>query len=1246
MLSKLFHWTLLGVALLVALAAILMVGGVVWLRTPPGHRFVRGQIVERLGGAMTGRVELGEVQGDILSGVTLVDFAMIGADGVALIAADTVQVRYGLRPFFRKEIVIDRVRFVRPEINLVRGEDRRWNFQTIWKERAPRPPGPPGWGSIIDIGTIELVDGVVDLGFAKGGWGRIDWEENRFVDLNGEVELSLHTRDETVRRFVARDLSFRATAPALDVRRVSGTGVVTPDSLAFREIDFVTAGSSIHAEGLLKTGDPAVPDSFALAIRAPRLDLVEVKRFWPEVRLDGVAAYEGRLTGPAGNPTVVVDRGAIDTGRSRLAVEGALSDLARGVRLDLAVQADPLDPADVRLFVPAYPVEQPVTGPIAVEGPYRTLDVEADLTAPAGAFAVEGTVDLSRPVLAYDFTARSRSLAVGRLIGRPGVDLVLTGGYRIAGRGTGPRDLDARVSAELERSRIYRWNVAAMTTSGRLRGRTYVADTVWARLPQTLLRGSGSFGLTRRGAMEAAMDVESEDLGDLWPTLSRFEGVGHASTRLTGVYGDFDVLGDVVAHDVLVEGVEADSFMGTVQVRNVGAAMRLDAEGTVYRMDAFGVFADSAAVGLDYGGGVMLVNATMAHPDDASSVVGATIDFRGPRTALTLERFERTDRSGTWHMAEGGSLAWIDGTVVARDFRIVQDGQTLRADGVFAFHGTSDLTFAAENIDLAEVAPLVGQPSGDWSGRATVRGHLRGTREAPVIEIDGQVSEGAIRGFRFVRIGGRTSYEDQIADVDITVTTPRQGSDLVVQGTVPVDLALVGGVERLPERPVDASVQGVGTDLSLLEAVIPGLTDLSGPVDLKVDVHGTSEAPRFDGEAVVRGGKMTIVATGVTYQDIEGRVAFTNDRITVERLTGTDGDDGRFSISGGIAMENLQLGALDVDLDATELEVMDLARRFVQVNGQLDLTGTTRNPVITGRVQVDEAIYRLPENRGKDIIDLGEAVIYVQIPGERPAEEDEKTPSLWDRTRMNLDVVVTDDAVFTASNARIEIAGDLAVIKPADVRVPSFSGTLQVRRGYYEEFGRRFTIEGGEVYFYGTPDLNPGLHIVATRTVEDVEGVGDVNIRIVVGGTLRSPTIDLESTPPFDKSEIISIALFGSPRTSATQQGQFNEAVQGLVLGTASGELTRALSEELNLDLLEYARFKGEGGDDVNLLRIGKLISPDLYVTFEQQFGGITQESAVGLRYQFSEPFTLQVTAGRQTERFTGGIDLFWEFAY
>ncbi len=658
-----------------------------------------------------------------------------------------------------------------------------------------------------------------------------------------------------------------------------------------------------------------------------------------------------------------------------------------------------------------------------------------------------------------------------------------------------------------------------------------------------------------------------------------------------------------------------------------------------------GVEADTAAVTLEYAESriELVADLDLMKVAVAASLVGA-IDFSGPVTESRLTSLTYTTPDGTWRMEEGSDLVLAAGRVTASDLRVTQDGQTLRTEGVFAFEGESDLQFAAENIQLEDVARLSGQPAGDWQGIANVSGTLRGTRQSPVIDASGQVSSGMIRGFRFQSIGGEVSYADEIAEIDLTIATPTEEHRLVMTGTLPIDLSLASVADRLPERPVDLEIRGENTDLSILAAIIPGLTDLEGPVDIRVDITGTSGAPRFAGAAVLDGGKLTIPRTGVTYEDLRGTITFDNDQITIDTLTGTDGARGTFEIAGRVEMQNLRLGNLEMQISATDLQVMDLSRQDVQVHAAIDVSGTTSAPVLTGRVVVDEAIYRMPERREKNVIDLDEAVIYVDIPGvTRSAETIERSPSLWDRSRIDIEIEVTDDAILSSNNMRVEISGDLSLFKPPQSPMPTISGTLQVRRGYYEEFGKRFTIEGGEVFFYGTPELNPGLHIVASNTVEGVQGIGDVLVQITVGGTLQNPTIDLASTPPYDKSEIIAIALFGTPTPSAGQQGEFTETVRDLVTGTAASSFLRnTLTSELNLDVFEISQRQLEEGDSATLFRVGKFISPDVFVSFEQQVGGQEDHQAVGLRYQMTDLFSVEATVGSRES----GVDLFWEYTY
>ena len=79
------------VALAVALAGVAVVGGLLWLRSPWGHEFVRGQIESRLDAAVHGSFSLGRVEGDVLTGLVLHDFVIRDDDTVYVTEAPFVQ---------------------------------------------------------------------------------------------------------------------------------------------------------------------------------------------------------------------------------------------------------------------------------------------------------------------------------------------------------------------------------------------------------------------------------------------------------------------------------------------------------------------------------------------------------------------------------------------------------------------------------------------------------------------------------------------------------------------------------------------------------------------------------------------------------------------------------------------------------------------------------------------------------------------------------------------------------------------------------------------------------------------------------------------------------------------------------------------------------------------------------------------------------------------------------------------------
>ena len=254
------------------------------------------------------------------------------------------------------------------------------------------------------------------------------------------------------------------------------------------------------------------------------------------------------------------------------------------------------------------------------------------------------------------------------------------------------------------------------------------------RLPTTVMRGAGTFGLARDGRIDASVDLESENLGEVWPGIGEISTRARADVDLAGTYRSFDATGDLVAADLVYGGFRADSFVGDVRMTGIGGAFDMHADGTFHMVSAAGVEADTAAVTLEYAESriEMVADLDLASEGSAASVVGA-IDFSGPVTETRLTSLTYTTPDGTWRMEEGSELVLAGGRVTANDLRVTQDGQTLRAEGVFAFEGQSDLQFAAENIQLEDVARLARSAGGRLAGdrqRLAERFGGRGSRRS------------------------------------------------------------------------------------------------------------------------------------------------------------------------------------------------------------------------------------------------------------------------------------------------------------------------------------------------------------------------------------------------------------------------------------------------------------------------------------------------------------------------------------
>jgi hypothetical protein len=222
-------------------------------------------------------------------------------------------------------------------------------------------------------------------------------------------------------------------------------------------------------------------------------------------------------------------------------------------------------------------------------------------------------------------------------------------------------------------------------------------------------------------------------------------------------------------------------------------------------------------------------------------------------------------------------------------------------------------------------------------------------------------------------------------------------------------------------------------------------------------------------------------------------------------------------------------------------------------------------------------------------------------------------------------------------------------------------GTLTGERGIYTlqagPIVRRFEIASAEVRFLGSPRPDPAIDVTATKIIFDPAG-RQVEIRVRLGGTLRSPTLALASVdaPTIPESELLSFLFFGRPSTELGAAGLPGEALleetfYGGLAELATLELEEALIEDLGLSLdIFQVRFGGGGigGVGATTFVFGWEIESNVFLTAESAIGAVLSEGDLGanawaLRLEWAIDPRSRVRAGFEPVapgRFLRGLNL------
>ena len=777
------------------------------------------------------------------------------------------------------------------------------------------------------------------------------------------------------------------------------------------------------------------------------------------------------------------------------------------------------------------------------------------------------------------------------------------------------------------------------------------------------VKANGTIALNDTGQSNLTLHADSPSLETIGKLVDQpLTGIAKIDATITGNRSELNATGNLTGNGLKYgdNGALTMSSDFNATVRDlVAATATVTADTNATFVTLGGQNINELAANTTYDQKQVEFDLTAKQPQRSLGLGGAVL-LHPDHQEVHLTQLGLTTAGQTWQLESGrqATINYAADAVKVENLGLVSGDQKIAADGTFGRPGDA-LKVTVTNLNLATVDALMLRPP-QLGGRMNATSTLSGTKDAPDVKAEFQITQGAFRQFKYDSLGGRVNYAGAGLDVDAKLQQ-NPTTYLTAKGYLPK--ALFGGAQAASGAAagngdrIDFHVDSTPIDLGLVQGFTTALTNVTGTLQAKLDIGGTAYDPQPRGDITINNAAFSVAPTGVDYTDLDGKIAIQPDRVHIDSIRVLDNHKSPLTITGDLAMRERQLGGVSIALTADDFKVLDNKMGNVRIHSDMRLTGELSAPRVegelgltTGRIDLDRIMAQV-----EDPAYSTEATKYQTEAG----ADATANPSAFDALQMDLRVTVPNDFVVKADDLKapgapiglgallITLGGDVYVSKVPWDQLRIY-GTVNTVRGHYDFQGRRFDIlRDGTVRFEGLDQIDPALDIRTQRVIQAV--TANVNVR----GTLTHPDIVLSSTPPLEQADILSLIVFNQPLNSVGEGQQISlmQRAQAMASGAVASQFAKSIGNALNLDEFEINLAPENGGGPE--VTIGQQVGENLYVKVQQGVGEVNQTNLI-LEYELTKWLRLRtnVLQGSTTQanlfqRQQGsGADLLFFFSY
>jgi len=561
---------------------------------------------------------------------------------------------------------------------------------------------------------------------------------------------------------------------------------------------------------------------------------------------------------------------------------------------------------------------------------------------------------------------------------------------------------------------------------------------------------------------------------------------------------------------------------------------------------------------------------------------------------------------------------------VLQNFNLYHNDSSALANANITYNGNIDGDVKITNLSLDDITKAIEFQTA-LQGTINSSIDFQGTMQNPTISANIQTQNLQYNDFNNDNILFSLNYLNQNLDLNFVISNDSVDI-LSAKGNSNINLNLNEIGDSIENASINLSIDSSGLNLSPLSSLIDDVVKSEGSLIIDLTASGKLKNPTLNGQIEL---EEALLQTKTIRNEIgipKALIVMTGQKAVLQTLELTT-SNGNAAFQGELDIPTLSYtltGNMDNLLIKPE-------RISTTLTGDLNIQGEGEQVKIAGKIEVAKTRVTLPDKEQKKLPEIQ----FVNVEQDEFVVGSEDEENYFDKNvALDLQVTMRNNNWVRGQGANIELRGDLDIKKNYHQSL-RIIGNISVVRGTYENFGKVFRIEDGNVSFSGGQEIDPFLDITALYRVSNI------NVYINIGGRASEPEIKLTSDPAMSETDIVSYLVFGASSTdiSSGERSAIGGVATGLAGGIAAAQLERLLGSAVSLDVVSIAGTN---------LEVGKYLTEDLYIAYERGTTDSIIDSTniiynkVIVEYQIFKNVTIDADVGGENP----GADLFYNFNF